>query len=199
MITMPTLASTVDLLHLFGDPSRVRLTSLLARHELTVAELTAITDLAQSRVSTHLARLREAGVLRDRRDGASTFYTLNEAAMPDEARKVWALVRGEVQDSVLESDASRADDVLRTRRGDASWPERVAGEMERHYSPGRTWESMARGLIGLLRLGDVLDAGSGDGTLAEMIAPRARSVTCVDASPRMVEAARKRLARFENA
>src|SRR5688500_15126925 len=98
---MATLATPVDLLHLFGDPSRVRLRSLLARHELTVAELTAITDLAQSRVSTHLGRLREAGVLRDRRDGASTFYTLNEAAMPDEVRKVWGLVRGEVQDAVI--------------------------------------------------------------------------------------------------
>ena len=42
----------------------------------------------------------------------------------------------------------------------------VAGQMERYYSPGRTWEATARGLLGLVQLGDVLDAGSGDGAMA---------------------------------
>src|SRR5689334_23079439 len=162
MTAMTSLAGTVDLLHLFGDPSRVRLTSLLARHELSVAELTTITDLAQSRVSTHLAKLREAGVLRDRRAGASTLYALNDAAMPPEAKRVWTMVREQTRDAVIEKDAERADQVVSARERETSWPERVAGQMERHYSPGRTWESMARGLVGLLRLGDVLDAGSGD-------------------------------------
>ena len=54
---MPGLTATTDLLHVFGDPTRVRLLALLARHELTVAELTTILEVAQSRVSTHLGRL----------------------------------------------------------------------------------------------------------------------------------------------
>jgi ArsR family transcriptional regulator len=70
--------------------------------------------------------------------------------------------------------------------------------MERHYSPGRTWEATARGLLGLIRLGDVLDAGSGDGTIAQMIAPRARSVRCLDRSERLIGAAKERLARTKN-
>ena len=45
-------------------------------------EMTRITDLPQSRVSTHLGKLREAGVLRDRREGASTYYSMNDGAMP---------------------------------------------------------------------------------------------------------------------
>jgi ArsR family transcriptional regulator len=53
-----SLERTATLLHLFGDPTRVRLVALLARHELTVAELMAVTELAQSRVSTHLGKLR---------------------------------------------------------------------------------------------------------------------------------------------
>jgi ArsR family transcriptional regulator len=65
--------------------------------------------------------------------------------------------------------------------------------MERHYSPGRTWEATLRGLLGLLRLGDVLDVASGDGALAELLAPRARSLTCLDLSPTVLEAARRRL------
>jgi ArsR family transcriptional regulator len=44
-----------------------------------------------------------------------------------------------------------------------------------------------------MRFGDVLDAGSGDGTLAALIAPRARSVTCLDRSETVLGAARKRL------
>ncbi|HMR10807.1 MAG TPA: metalloregulator ArsR/SmtB family transcription factor, partial [Polyangiaceae bacterium] len=75
----------MSLLHLLGDTTRMRLLALLGRDELSVAELTSITELPQSRVSTHLGRLREAGMLRDRRVGASTFYALNDVAMPAEA------------------------------------------------------------------------------------------------------------------
>jgi ArsR family transcriptional regulator len=49
-----------------------------------------------------------------------------------------------------------------------------------------------------LRLGRVLDVGAGDGAVAEMLAPRARAVTCIDSSEAMVEAARKRLARSDH-
>ncbi|HEY5240412.1 MAG TPA: class I SAM-dependent methyltransferase, partial [Polyangiaceae bacterium] len=68
-----------------------------------------------------------------------------------------------------------------------------AGEMERHWSPGRTWESLARAMAGLVRLDDVIDVGSGDGSVAQLLAPRARSWTCVDRSERVLSAARERL------
>ena len=89
---MHSLATTVNLLQLLGEPTRVRLMALLARHELTVAELVQITELGQSSVSTHLGKLREAGLLRDRRVGASTYYALNDAAMPHGARRMWRRV-----------------------------------------------------------------------------------------------------------
>lgn len=47
-------------LKVFADATRVRLLALLEQEELTVAELSAITRLAQPRVSTHLAKLKEA-------------------------------------------------------------------------------------------------------------------------------------------
>lgn len=195
---MPTLAATTDLLHLFGDPTRVRLLALLARHELTVAELTSILEVAQSRVSTHLGRLREAGLLRDRRHGASTVYGLNDGAMPAAARTLWSLLEQQFEDAVLESDARRCEALVRARDQDAAWPDAVAGQMDRHYSPGRTWEATARAFLGLVRLGDVLDGGSGDGAIAQLLAPRARSVTCLDRSPRVLGAARARLAGTPN-
>jgi ArsR family transcriptional regulator len=192
---MGTLADSSALLSLFADPTRVRLMALLAREELSVAELTKVTGLGQSRVSTHLGKLREAGLVSVRRQGASTYYR-RSAAMPAEARALWRLVEAQVDDSVLGADRERCEALMRTR--EQAWPDAVAGQMERHYSPGRTWEATARGFLGLMRLGDVLDAGSGDGTLAALVAPRARSVTCLDRSATVLAAAKERLRRHDN-
>jgi SAM-dependent methyltransferase len=195
---VPTLAAAAEVLRLLADPTRVRLCALLAREELSVAEITSVTQLAQSRVSTHLGKLREAGVVKDRRAGASSFYALNEAAMPEEARRLWALLRETTADPLIDQDGARLREVVRARAGGASWADTVAGSMERHYSPGRTWESALRGLLGLVRLGDVLDVASGDGALAELLSSRARSITCVDASETVIQAAEKRLGRRAN-
>jgi SAM-dependent methyltransferase len=187
-----SLQSSVGWLHLFGDPTRMRLMALLEWQELSVAELTAITDLGQSRVSTHLGKLRDAGLLRDRRVGSSTYYRVTDGSMPDPARTLWELLRAQLRDDTLESDRQRCDALVRAR--DAGWPDAIAGQMERHYSPGRTWESLARVLLGFLDLGDVLDLGCGDGTTAQLLAGGARSYTGVDRSERMITAARRRLA-----
>src|SRR5258708_39141281 len=184
----PTLCSAVGTLQLFAEPTRVRLLALLAEEELTVAELVTITEMAQSSVSTHLGKLRDAGLLRDRRVGPSTLYALNDGNMPAGARSLWSLVKGDIKDAVLDGDRERCAGVLKVRSGSGPWPDAVAGKMEHHYSPGRTWEAMARGFLGLMRLGDVLDAGSGDGTIAQLLAPRARSVTCLDRNEKVVEA-----------
>src|SRR5262245_4885057 len=196
---MADLDSTSNLLGLLAEPSRVRLLALLAENELTVNELTSVTELGQSRVSTHLGKLREAGLVRDHRVGGSTFYRLANGDMPAEAQKLWTLVADGLDDEQLAADRQRCGALLRTRQTAARWPESVAGEMERHYSPGRTWEALAGGLIGLLELGDVLDAGSGDGAIAGLLAPRARSITCIDVSEKLANAARVRLAGFPNA
>ena len=71
------LGSTTALLRLLSEPTRVRLLALLEREELTVAELSAVMRLAQPRVSTHLAKLKEAELVRDRRAGVSAYYRVN--------------------------------------------------------------------------------------------------------------------------
>ncbi len=192
------LESTVSLLHLVGDGNRVRLLALLAREELTVAELVDVTQLSQSRVSTHLGRLRDAGLLRDRKHRASRYYTLNEEAMPGAAKRLWSLISEDVDDAVLEGDRRRCAELLKARSDRGNWPDAIAGAMERHYSPGRTWEATARGLLGLLRLGRVLDVGAGDGATSELLLPVAERVTLLDRSDRVLDAAKKRLARYPN-
>nr|WP_217910072.1 metalloregulator ArsR/SmtB family transcription factor [Pseudenhygromyxa sp. WMMC2535] len=192
------MSQTVDLLSVFADPTRVRLLCVLGEAELSVAELTRITDLPQSRVSTHLRKLKDAKLVRDRRDGSSSFYSVAREDMGKAARELWQLVEGRLDDALLEQDRRRREAALAARETTLRWPDEVAGQMERHYSPGRTWEATARGLLGFMRLGEVLDLGSGDGVNAELLAPRAQNLTCLDISERVIAAARRRLERFAN-
>ncbi len=188
-----TLGSTLETLATLGDESRLRLCLLLEDRELNVSDLVRVTGIAQSRVSTHLGRLRDAGLVRDRKQGAQCFYTLS----PDALSKAAASVLGEaraLEDPTLLGDRERLAALEAQRREGAQLSD---DDVERfHYSPGRTWRSLAAGLSGLLDLGDVLDIGTGDGAAAAMIAPFCRSLTCVDLSERVVAAASER---FEGA
>lgn len=187
------LAGCSAFLRALSDPTRVRLLALLEREELTVAELAAATRLAQPRVSTHLARLRDLDLVRDRRAGVSAYYRYNVDAGQG-TRALWQALRESADDALLRDDTRRVTAVLAKRAQRANWADSVAGDMERHYSPGRTWETLTRGFVRLLDLGEVLDIASGDGVTAELLSPHARSITCVDASERVVDAARARLA-----
>ena len=185
-------------LKVFADATRVRLLALLEGEELTVAELSAITQLAQPRVSTHLAKLKEAGIVRDRRAGVSAYYRFDESVLDPAQRALWQSISTGSDDPLLRQDAERVPAVLATRAADQNWADSVAGDMERHYSPGRTWEALARTALPLLEPGDVLDIASGDGVLAELLAPHAQRYACLDSSQRVVAAAGERLRRFPN-
>ena len=198
------MRSKMDLLHasahfrLLSDSTRLRLLMLVDREELSVAELAAITQLAQPRVSTHLAKLKEAGLVNDRREGVSVFYRLANTIDDTSLGALWELLRANTSDPLIQQDAQRIPQVINARGGSSSWADSVAGDMERHYSPGRTWEVTTRTIVQLLELGDVLDVASGDGVLAELLAPRARSIQCLDISQRVVDAGKDRLRNYSN-
>ena len=185
-------------LKVFADATRVRLLALIEREELTVAELSAITRLAQPRVSTHLAKLKDAGLVRDRRAGVSAYYRFEESALDGAQRALWTTLREGSDDPLLRQDADRVPSVLALRAADQNWADSVAGDMERHYSPGRTWEAMARSALPLLEPGDVLDIASGDGVLAELLAPHSHRYVCLDSSTKVVLAASERLRKLKN-
>src|SRR5271165_3952428 len=71
---MPVLKS----LRLLADPNRLRLLLLLEREELSVAELQEILATGQSRISTHLAQLKQAGLVEDRKQGKNSLYRLKD-------------------------------------------------------------------------------------------------------------------------
>lgn len=183
---------------LLADSTRLRLLLLLDQEELSVAELAAITQLAQPRVSTHLAKLKEAGLVTDRRDGVFVYYRIATAIADPSLEDLWDILRRNSEDPLIQQDLERIAQVMSNRAGSGTWADSVAGDMERHYSPGRTWEATARGLVHLLEPGDVLDVASGDGVLAELLAPRARTIVCLDVSERVADAGRRRLRPFRN-
>jgi ArsR family transcriptional regulator len=189
------LSHYADALNLLGDENRLRLCALLGARELCVNDLVRVTGIAQSRVSTHLGRLRDAGIVRDRRQGTQCFYALAADTVP-------ATVKALLDEAAKSADPTLAADQKRLQEFDAErrggLPESVTDDFERDYSPGRTWKSLALGMAAFLELGDVLDVGSGDGAAASALAPYCRSLTCIDTSARMIEAARDRLAKHEH-
>ncbi len=190
-----SLSHYIETLTLLGDESRIRLCALLRERELCVSDLVRVTGMAQSRVSTHLGRLREAGFVWDRRQGTQCFYGLARDTLPSTARAVIDEAACS-QDPTLLGDQKRLRDLEAERRG--GLPDSVADELERYYSPGRTWQSLALGIAAFLQLGDTLDVGSGDGAAAAALAPYCTSLTCIDTSARMIEAANERLGKLEH-
>lgn len=193
---MLTLKQSTELCSLLADASRQRLLLLLETHALSAAELTEITGLAQSRVSTHLSRLKAAGLVQSEKSEGVALYSAKQ--LLGTAAGLWQSLRLQLDDAQAGADQERAAQVLRARTKGQTWAESVAGRMERHYSPGRTWEATAHALIGVVQLGQVLDLASGDGVFAELIAPRCKQLTCVDISDTVLAAARRRLLGLRN-
>src|SRR5689334_24229303 len=107
------LEESMSVLRALTDPTRVRLLAVLDGEELTVAELQRVLDVPQSRVSTHLARLKEAGMALDRTDGAHRYYRIADGAMPKEARAAWDALRLPLAgDPQLERDLQRRGAIL---------------------------------------------------------------------------------------
>ena len=179
-----------------SDPTRVRVLALLEQEELAVQELMDVLGMAQSRVSRHLAILREAGLLRDRRDGTYVFYRFDPPA-DGPWREAWQLVRRN-----LDADPTRARDVAALSQVMAARANRTRSFFD---AVGPEWDSLrkvfgddalrSRAVTRLIAPGlRVVDVGTGTGILAGELARLGLSVIAVDHSPRMLDAARAKFA-----
>src|ERR1700678_1451451 len=95
------MASILKNLRLLADPSRLRILLLVEREELSVAELQEILSMGQSRISTHLAQLRQAGLVEDRKQGKNSLYRLKDPRMPELLRAAAA----EIPEAALDQRA----------------------------------------------------------------------------------------------
>ena len=185
------MASTINFLRLLADPTRLRLLLLLEEEELSVAELQDILGMGQSRISSHLAQLKRAGVVEDRRAGKNVYYGLanKSAAANRRDAQVHELMRTlarEIPETARDRTALKL--TLRKRQDKArEYFDELAGKFGRSHCPGRSWQALAHTLITLLPPLTVADLGAGEGTLSQLLAKNARKVIAIDNSPKMVE------------
>ncbi len=183
-----------------ADPTRIRILRLLEQEELIVGELMEILGMAQSRVSRHLAVLREAGLLTDRRDGTFVSYRL---ALPESGpwRAAWTLAR----ESLTNDPTTKRDDALLRRTLAARRPESGRSFFD---SIGPEWDALrrvfgddllrARATNALVQPGlRVADIGTGTGILALELARLGLDVVGIDSSDAMLETARRKWREIE--
>lgn len=183
------MASTINFLRLLADPTRLRLLLLLEQEELSVAELQQILGMGQSRISSHLAQLKRAGVVEDRRAGKNVYYGASENGQDSRRARVAELTRTLARElPETARDRTSLKLVLRKRQDKArEYFDELAGKFGRRYCPGRSWQALAHALITLLPRLTVADLGAGEGTLSQLLAKNARKVIAIDNSPKMVE------------
>jgi len=177
------MESILKSLRLAADPSRLRLLLLLGQEELSVAELQEILSQGQSRISTNLAQLKQAGLVDDRRTGKNSFYRLTAPAeLMDLLRKAAA----EVPEAAEDRQALRL--TLRKRQDQMRrYFDELAGKFGRQYVPGRSWKGVAEALLKLMPPMVIADLGAGEGTISQLMAQRAKKVIAIDNSEKMVE------------
>lgn len=195
------MPSIFDRLTALSDPTRSRLLALLDRHELTVTELCAVTQLPQSTVSRHLKVLGDGGWVASRADGTSRRYRAMSDRLDASARRLWTLVREQVSGApAAQNDTQRLRSVLAERRSASQeFFSTAAGQWDRLRADLFGTRADVVGLLGLLdESWSVGDLGCGTGQISELLAPFVAQVIAVDESAAMLSAARKRLRGYEN-
>jgi ubiquinone/menaquinone biosynthesis C-methylase UbiE len=154
-----------------------------------VAAVPSTLGMGQSRISTHLAQLKQAGLLEDRRNGKSILYRLKQSARSNGFSQLLGVLQQaatEIPEAEQDSEALRL--ALRRRRDKMrTYFDELAGKFGRNYVPGRSWQGLAETLLTLMPPMVIADLGAGEGTFSQLLARRSKKVIAVDNSEKMVE------------
>jgi ArsR family transcriptional regulator len=182
------LNASWDTLKILSDPTRVRVLALLMSEELSVAELQEILSMAQSRISSQLALLRQTDLVSDRREGKKAFYSLRASSDPRPLSLVRAACTAVFDTPELVEDRANLERILARRRQQSeAYFNFIAGKLGKNYCPGRSWEAIGHLALRLTPAITIADLGAGEGLVSQLLARRAERVWCIDNSPRMVE------------
>ncbi len=176
-----------------SDATRLRLLRLLHREELNVQELVRITGMSQPRISKHLAVLRDAGWVRQRKEGTWSWY------------RTVACQEFPAGTDLYESVLSAADAVAAAGEDDLQLAgvltERDARARDFFAGIAGRWDEIRRvyehpdvqlGAVGALvdENLEVVDIGTGTGALLPLLAGSCSRVVAVDKSEAMLARAR---------
>lgn len=187
--------NVVQLFKALGDETRLRIVRLLHREELNVQEIGQILEIPQPSVSRHLAVLKSAGVVSDRRDGTKIFYTMEDHS--GTLRSVDSVMR-----EVAETDhpdlgrlagvvAARAQDTKRFMDEQAEHWEEIVGMLHNSAASLLALANMVpRGMI-------IGDLGTGTGLFLPVLSAMAEEVHAADQSAALLRRARNRCRQAE--
>ena len=106
-----------DLLNIFkalSDETRLRILKLLERGELCVCDIVAALDMIQPNVSFHLGVLKDAGLIKDRKQGKWIHYRIDDS---DVFKRFLILsVIERLIDDVIVTDRNRLNDFLEIKK-----------------------------------------------------------------------------------
>ena len=185
-------------LHYFkalSDRTRLRLTRILQRYELSVNELVQLLGMGQSRISRHLKILADAGLLHWRRDGLWVFYRAAENGSGKDF--LAAMTPFMEEDAATRADLDMAAHIIE---------DRTLKTRQFFNAIAEDWDALNREMLGDFDLagavcaaipancGVAVDLGCGTGMVLERMGSRVRERIGVDGSPRMLELARRRFA-----
>lgn len=123
---MPQLAGFFKAL---ADPNRLRIVNILSHRNVCVCDLQSILDLSQPFISRHLAYLRRAGLVQDRRDGPRVCYSL--ATKTPLARALHSFLREALADSpIFQADLKKLVEASAAGRLKSNVLELARGELE---------------------------------------------------------------------
>ena len=76
---LDTLFQLAELFKVFGDTTRIRIMCVLFQKELCVCEIAELLEMGQSAISHQLRLLRNAHLVKVKRDGKQSYYSLDDA------------------------------------------------------------------------------------------------------------------------
>jgi len=186
-----TADQTIEALRAAGEPTRLRVLSLLASEELSVMELSSVLDQSQPRVSRHLKLMTDAGLIERFPDGARVFYRLSSDPL---ARRLIDTVLDLLDEAAGAEDDHRLEDVRREREIAANaYFERVAPQWDRIRSL-YVCETAVEAAV-LKAAGDgpfdrIVDLGTGSGRMLTLLGQKASVSIGLDLSHNMLNIAR---------
>jgi len=187
---------TVEALSAAGEPTRLRILSLLAGEELSVMEMSRILNQSQPRVSRHLKLLTDSGLIERFPDGARVYYRLSHEGW---ARRLIDTILDLLADDAGEADHRQLDTVREERQAAAaSYFERVAPEWDRLrslYVSESAVEAALDSVVGPGPFERVVDLGTGSGRMLTLVGKKARMSIGLDLSQNMLNIARANVSR----
>lgn len=186
------MADLLRILKAMADPTRLRILAILDMEELSVNEMVRIMGMGQSRISRHLAVLKDAGLLNQRREGTWSYYSIPPAVQ--DMGVLQAFRESPTYKSTIEGDGPRVRNVIQDRQVESlRYHDKVAEEWDDIRAEYFGLRVRNRALAGLVPAEwTVADIGCGTGFLLLALAPLVKKAIGIDNSREMLKVARRK-------